>query len=1012
MHTGAGLTRDWLSKRLASLTLGLLCLLLPLQPARALDPAKAISQYVHSTWRVEDGLPVNAITKILETKDGYLWVGTQVGLARFDGVSFTTFDHTNTPSLQSDYISDLVEDSQGTLWISTTNGGVDSFRDGIFSHLSAVEPRGSSVFAADPDGSLWVGGYGGLKHFKNGILIKAYTTVDGLSGNPIRSLIVDKDRTLWIGSPGGLNRLVNGKMQTYSIQDGLPNTDVSALRLDTDGTLRVKTQNSEFVRWNNSRFVPWHIPGVAGSNVRDVIRDRDGNYWLASGTEGLLRVKGTQVSQFTTNDGLTSDAVTHMYEDHDGNLWVGTLGGLERFRDGSFTTFAKAEGLSDNGVYSVIEDGKGDIWTTGPDGLHQLHGNEIRVYKAADKVLDPWSLWVDHTSNLLVGTSKRLMQMIHGSLMPSPTGCSGIPPYLMTAILEGGDHQLWVATLGGGLARCDDGKLARHYTTSTGLLSNALYALAQAPDGTIWVGGDNGLNSVKNDQIKSYPKLNGLSNAWVVSLYFDSKNILWIGTFGQGLFRLEDGHFTQYSIHQGLKSDTVYGIVEDAANNLWTGSDKGISRINREDLDAVAAGSRLSLTPRIFGKADGMKSISLSGGTQPNAWRAHDGRLWFPTERGVVVVDPARLKPDDQAPKSRVEQMIADETRVDLAAAVRLQPGTRRLEIRFTAPNLSSPERTQFRYRLDGFDEQWIPGGIQHVALYTNLPPGHYTFHVTARIETGHWSAQEATLAFDLSPQFYQTVWFRLLCGLAAISLLWGIYRLRVSFLHAHAAVLEERQRIAREIHDSLAQSLSGILFQTEAALISMTRAPTMTSIHLISARDLAKTSLDDARYSVWNLSPPVLDQKNLSESLSSMARQLAHGRVEELDIQLTGTAWDMQPEARHHVVMIAQEAISNAIQHGEAHTISVSLTFDDDALSLAVSDDGGGFSQLVDVHLPARGYGLRNMRHRANCLGARLAVTSQVGSGTRVMLFVPRLGKVANLWRQLRGTPTVRIDT
>jgi anti-sigma regulatory factor (Ser/Thr protein kinase) len=342
---------------------------------------------------------------------------------------------------------------------------------------------------------------------------------------------------------------------------------------------------------------------------------------------------------------------------------------------------------------------------------------------------------------------------------------------------------------------------------------------------------------------------------------------------------------------------------------------------------------------------------------------------------------------------------------------VRLQPGTRRLEIRYTAPNLSSPERTQFRYRLDDFDEQWVPGGTQRVAHYTNLPPGHYTFHVNARVATGPWSTQEGVLAFDLSPQFYQRVWFRLLCALAIMSLLWGAYRLRVGFLHARAAVLGERQRIAREIHDSLAQSLSGILFQAEAALISMTRAPAMTATHMISARDLAKSSLDDARYSVWNLSPPVLDQKNLSESLSSMARQLAHGRVEELDIQSMGKAWDVQPEAKHHVVMIAQEAISNAIQHGEAHTISINLAFEDGALKLTVSDDGSGFSQITGERAPARGYGLRNMRHRSNSLGATLAVTSQVGVGTQVKLFVPRLSRAANLWRRVRGIPTTRID-
>jgi signal transduction histidine kinase/ligand-binding sensor domain-containing protein len=961
---------------------------------------------------IEDGLPQNGINKILETRDGYLWVGTQAGLARFDGVSFTTFDHTNTPSLNRDFISDLVEDSQGTLWIATRNGGVVTFRDGLFSPVSAVEPRGGLVLAAAPDGSLWIGGYGGLKHFKNGVLIKTYTIADGLSGDPIRSLVVDKDQAVWIGSPGGLNRLANGKMQSYSAKDGLPDSDVTGLHLVADGTLFVKTHNSEFVRWDHGRFTPWHIPGVAGSNIHDVILDRDGNFWLASGTEGLLRVRGTQLSQFTAEDGLASDVVEQLYEDHDGNLWVGTSsGGLQRFRDGSFTTFAKAEGLSDDRIYAVIEDSKGDIWTTGPDGLNQLHGSEIHVYETADKTLYPWSLWNDHASNLLVGTSKRLMQMIPGSPALSPAGCAGIPAYLMSGIIGDSANQLWVATLGGGLVRCVDGRITNLYTTKTGLLSNTLYAIAQGPDGTVWIGGDNGLNSINNSHVASYPTLNGLSNVWVVSLYFDSKGILWIGTFGQGLFRLEDGHFKRYTTHEGLQNDSVYSILEDAATNLWIGSDNGISRITRQDLDAVAAGSRAAITPTVFGKADGMKSSDASGGTQPSAWRAHDGRLWFPTGRGVVVVDPAHLKLNDRAPPSRVEQMVADEMRIDLAAPVRLQPGTRRLEIRYTAPNLSSPERTQFRYRLDGFDEQWVPGGTQRVAHYTNLPPGHYTFHVNARVASGPWSVQEGVLSFDLRPQFYQTVWFRLLCGLAVISVLWGAYRLRVSLLHARAAVLEERQRIAREIHDSLAQGLSGILFQTEVALMSVTLAPDKTQSHLVAARDLAKTSLDDARYSVWTLSPPVLDQKTLSESLSSMARQLASGRVKELDIESTGLAWPIPPDAKHHIVMIAQEAISNAIQHGKALKIRVILTFATNFLSLEVADDGVGFSAYPSKRDQARGYGLRNMQHRAEHLGAKLSVLSEVGKGTCVSIHAPRLGPFGKFWRRLRGSVISRID-
>jgi signal transduction histidine kinase/ligand-binding sensor domain-containing protein len=1001
----------WLSTRSGALALGLFCLSLPWS-ARALDPAKAITQYVHSTWRVEDGLPQNGITMILQTRDGYLWVGTQEGLARFDGVNFTTFDHVNTPSLHRDYISDLVEDSQGTLWIATTNGGVVAFRDGLFSHLNAIEPRGGSVLAAGPDGSLWIGGYGGLKQFKNGLLVKAYTVSSGLSGDPVKALAVDKTGAVWIGSPGGLNRLADGKMQTYSVQDGLPDNDVTTLRLVADGTLLVKTKNSEFVRWDHGSFVPWHIPGVAGSNIRDVIVDGDGNYWLASGTEGLLRLSGSQLSRFTTADGLASNAMYHVYEDRDGNLWASSVGdGLERFRDGSFTTFAKAEGLSDEQTYSVLEDSNGDIWTTSSDALYQQRKNKIRAYKTVDRTTASWSLWIDHASNLLVGTSKGLLQMIHGSLAPLPTGCAHIPAYWTSGLVEDSAHQLWVATRGGGLVRCVDGKITNLYTIKDGLLSNTLYAVAQGLDGTMWIGSDNGLNSIQDGHIKSYPRFSGASSVWIISLYLDSKNVLWIGTFGQGLFRMEGDRFTQYTARQGLQNDTVYSIVEDTATNLWVGSDNGISRITREDLDAVAASSHRTITPLVFGKTDGMKNSDASGGSQPNAWRAHDGRLWFPTGRGVVVVDPARLKLNNSAPSSHIEQMTADEAQIDLATPVVLASGTRRLEIRYTAPNLSSPERTQFRYRLEGFDEQWVPGGIQRVAHYTNLPPGHYTFHVNAKVATGPWSTQEGVLAFDLRPQFYQTLWFQLLCGLASISLLWGAYRLRVSLLHARASVLEERQRIAREIHDSLAQGLSGILFQTEVALMSVTLAPDMTLTHIVAARDLAKTSLDDARYSVWNLSPPVLDQKILSESLSSMAHQLASGRVKELDIESTGLAWPIPPDAKHHIVMIAQEAISNAIQHGKALKIRVTLTFGTDFLSLEIADDGVGFPVHPTKQDLIRGYGLRNMQHRAEHLGAKLSVVSEVGKGTSVSIHAPRLGHFGKFWRRLRGSAISRID-
>lgn len=990
-----------------------MCAALPFQSTLALDPAKAITQYVHTVWRSDNGLPQNSVNRILETRDGYLWVGTQAGIARFDGVHFTVFDHTNTPAIHDDYIDDLAQDTDGTLWIATANGGVTLFKQGVFSHLDAIDARAGMALAADPDGSVWVGGYGGLAHLRGRKILKTYTVADGLAGDPVRRIVVDKAGSQWLATPAGLNHLVGDRIEAYSKKDGLPSNDVTNLYLAHDDTLWVQTQSAQVLRRINGHFETIPLAALSGPTIA-AMQDRNGNLWLGSGTQGLFRLHDHTLSQFTTKEGLSSDVVSIIYEDRDGNVWVGTNeGGLDRFHDGSFTSYGTQEGLATEQTYAVIEDHAGSIWTTTIAGLERIDQQRVRLFTTADGLPtnSAWSLWEDHDHNLWTGTSGGgVAKSSGGGFVAGLPANVTLPPYMVSGIVEDRANRFWFSTRGGGLVAYADGVVSS-YSRANGLLSNFVNAIALDRQGTLWVASTGGLNSITNGQIAGY-QTDGLSDATALSLFVDNEDAVWIGSAGRGLFRFKDKRFTRYTTRQGLPDDTINNIVEDTATNLWIGSNKGIFRLDRADLEAVAAGTHSALQPVLFGTADGMKSSETNSSSQPAGWRARDGRLWFPTIRGLTVVDPARVFLSDKPPLARVEQLIADESDKDLDSPLRLAPGTRRLEIRYTAPNLSSPERTRFRYRLDGFDEQWVMGTTQRAAQYTNLPPGHYAFHVIASADNGRWATDTDKLGFDVLPQFYQTWWFHVMEGLAIVLVLFAIYRVRINWLQSRTAVLEERQRIAGDIHDSLAQGLSGIVFQTEAALISMQRAPNMTSTHLESARDLAKSSLDQARYSVLNLGPPVQDERSLLESLAAMARQLTGGRVDELDLYSSGEPWPVPAEARHHLVLLSQEAISNAIQHGKARTISIDLTFARDALRLSISDNGVGFVPNTGVPTHARGNGMRNMHHRAHCLGATLTVSSEVGNGTGLNLNVPRRALVARVWNRLRGRDIARIDS
>ncbi|MEP6483731.1 MAG: two-component regulator propeller domain-containing protein [Rudaea sp.] len=1012
MTTGIGRRYTW-----AAAALVFLSALTWSHAGRALSPGKSISQFAVDTWTTDDGLPELAIQAILETSDGYLWVGTQEGLARFDGANFTVFDHVNTPALRSDFISTLVEDRDHTLWIGTGDGLLKRRRDGTFESFAAAELPISRIVAAtlDPDGSVWVGGMGGLAHIVDGKVARLFDASDGLSNEVVTSLAIDRDGMLWIIDRGHLYKLINRKVEKAAASDEIGPRRANALFINRSGDLWILTSGDGVLRRDGDHFERWWPQGVPrSSRIRDIHEDRDGNVWVATEASGLFRSWQQLLSETTAEQGFDDLGVQRLYEDSAGNLWIGTLGrGLLRLRDGIFTAFTKKEGLSTDTVFSVLQDRAGDVWAGTLDGLTRISLDEIHRLSSATGLSSSYisSLAEDPDGGIWVGLGGTMLNHLSDGkvdrsirLWP-PQGSSSV-----TAVLEDRERRLWAATDGGGIARDTFGDIV-YFTTEQGLPDNFVSAIAEDPRGDIWIGTARGLGRVTTPFTIDPDPLHdeALRTTGILCLYVDRRGVLWIGTMGRGLVRYDRGRLTRYTIAEGLPNETINSILADDNDDIWLGSNRGIFKIRRAALDDIADGRGKHLDVLRFGQADGMKSAETSTGAQPGASRGSDGRLWFATVQGVVVVDPAHVQRNDHPLRTYIESIRANDApiavRDDMAS---LPAGTSRLEIHYTAPDLSAAETTRFRYRLDGVDTQWIDVAAERVARYANVPPGSHRFEVQAHRDNEPWSATSTGIALHVAPLFYQTWWFLICCAMVFVVLLSLFHHLRVKWLHMQSAVADERRRIAGEIHDSLAQGFSAISVQIEAALGRLDRAPDLAVSHLKLARDVSRTSLSEARRSVWNLQAPTSDC-SLVAAISAACEQIAYGHGVTLTADAIGNPWPVNPAAENHLLRIAQEAVSNAIHHGAPTEIHIEAMYTFNQLVLSIADDGRGFDAAAKTSGVDRGFGLTSMQRRAEAMNGRLDVASAAGVGTRVSVRVPRVSLLNRIWRELTVAPSRR---
>jgi diguanylate cyclase (GGDEF)-like protein len=802
----------------------LLALLWP-APGPALDPSKAITQYVHQVWETDDGLPSNSVRTMVQTRDGYLWLGTQEGLARFDGVKFTVFDKRNTPAIRVSYVEILLEDRSGALWIGTNGGGLNRFAGGRFERFTSAEGLGNDVVTAlyeDRHGALWVGTEGGGLSRRRNARWKTWRQKDGLPADRINAIAEDAAGNLWIATDGGLARLEGEKLLPLPTKDRLGEAAPTALYRDRQGVLWVGTEaglrSLSGGSWTRHRSPE----GLSRGAVTSILEDGDGSLWVGADGGGLHRLRQGVWSSYTTREGLSHDLVWCLLEDREGSLWIGSdSGGLNRLKDGSVTPYTRREGLSGDVIWTIYEDRQGFLWLgTYGQGLNRLRDGKVLVYTRRDGLADDivWSVLEDRRGRIWAGTEKGLSRLENGRWR-SYSKRDGLPHEPVTALTEDRSGRLWVGTAGGGLARLE-GDRFQVFTTRDGLSSDFIRALHEDRQGFLWIGTyGGGVNRFRDGRFEAITTKQGLTTNIVFSFHEDPEGAMWIGTYGGGLNRWKDGRLHVFGTQHGLFDDAAFQILEDGRGRLWMSCNRGVFSVARSELEALARGEARSVSSISLGKEDGMPSQECNAG-HPAGWRTRDGDLWFATVKGAAAIHPDRLRRNNRIPPVRVERVVVDDRVLDPNAPARLPPGKGRFEFHFTALSFLTPGRVRFRYRLEGFDSDWIEAQNRRVAYFTNIPPGDYRFRVIAANEDGVWNRQGASFAFHLAPTFYQAKWFLPACILLLILAgAWG-FRRRVRGLEARE---EELTRLVRE--------RTRLLEKANERLLQMTTQDSLTEI-------------------------------------------------------------------------------------------------------------------------------------------------------------------------------------
>ena len=973
----------------------------------ALNPALDVSQYSHTSWKIRDGFPKAEISSIAQTPDGYLWLGTEFGLFRFDGVRHVLWRPPGNQELPSNWIFSLLAARDGTLWIGTAKG-LASWKDGKLTQYAELAGRYIFKILEDREGTVWVSGAavpsGKLCAIRNGN-VQCFGD-DGSLGRAAFNLYEDSKGNLWVGVKDGLWRWKPGPPTFFSLA-GEPD-GIQCFGEDNDGTLLVGW-NSGIHRFINGKPEAYTIPGRAGQiRARRLLRDRDGSLWIGTFNEGIVHVHQGRTDVFGLSNGLSGETGSVLFEDREGNIWVATGTGLDRFRDFAVATFSVSQGLSSPRMQSVLADRDGGIWLATRNSVNRWSNGQLTTLKINYKrdgnltSFVPNSLFQDDTGRVWVSTPFGFGYLDNDRFISVST-----TPGAVIATAQDTAGNLWIANEQVGLFQLFRGSVVQEIPWSKlGHMDPVTALAADSVRGGLWLGFFlGGIAYLKDGQITEwYAVADGLSDGRVSDLQLGRDGGLWVATEG-GLSRLKNGRVARLTSQNGLPCAAVHWVREDDAGSFWLFTSCGLVRIARSELDAWAAAvdqnidAKPAIQATVFDSTDGVQILAAANHFTPQVAKSTDGKLWFAATDGVSFVDPSRLSVNRLAPPVHIEQFIADRKTYDTisygSGPLRLPPLIRDLQIDYTALSIVAPEKILFRYKLEGRDVDWQEVTNRRQAFYNDLPPGSYRFRVMACNNNGVWNETGTYIDFSIAPVYYQTAWFRILVVLVFLLVLGALYQLR---LRQVARVvrgrmeerLEERERIARDLHDTLLQSIQGLILKF-SAVSKQIPADLPARNALEKTLDHADEVLAEGRDRIRNLRVNSASLSDLPAAFRSVAEETSHGRDAIFKTVVEGRVRELHPLVLEECYCIGREAIINALSHSEGQHVEAEITYDSRQFRLRVRDDGRGIeSKILEAGGKSGHWGLQGMHERAQKIGGQLRFWSRPETGTEVELTVP----------------------